>query len=320
MNRRYLRAVLAVAVFAGVAGCAGKPFSPAFQPQVGDRHYVDIATDTSIRISLQGLGADLTITNTVDMGLDMTVTEVRPEGGAKMEVTIGKVNLRQGAPKIAGMDLGALMGEAQRATSRAFAKARGHKFTVTVMPDGTPIPGEGMRGLAESVLEGAGLDEMSEMGAQLARDAVTQGLSAESLEQSVRQIFAGYRGLPTKVGEAWTKNESIDVPMPIQAAATYTLESLDEASFGVSRSAQMAASGLPRDLPGMADLPTGVNLDLKLHGLGNSTLRMDRQSTWPKAIETNFDLKGMLTAGGPGGGMTIDMSILGKETITVTRM
>lgn len=178
----------------------------------------------------------------------------------------------------------------------------GHKMTVTVDKDGKVLATKGAKELAAKVTEG------NPGGEQIKSLLETQLTSMNGIQG----LINFYPKQIVKIGDSWTRTDTVKGQMPMVVNNTYTLK---ERTNGMSI---VTVSGTSKTLEGGGMELQGMKIGYDLSGTTSGTIEINDKTGLLNKGNQLVKMSGKMTmSGGPIGDMSADMKV---ETDVVTEL
>lgn len=296
-------------LLAAIAACSGEQGGDGagntadlrLRLKQGERLRVWSLTEQEIRQSMLG---ELGITQRIGLATTYDVLGVDSAGVATLRVVYDSLAFMQDGA-IGHVEYSSADTSAQAPPlASGFAAMIGLGFTIRMGTDGRVLEIMGADSLREQIVRrlaeqrsSAGMPSMN-MG---------QGVSPESLKESIEQGLAMYPGRPIRPGDTWTRSTATLQGFPLKGETEYTLKSVDGdiATIGVEGKMEQDPD---------ADMIGAKGFTYELAGTQEGTMKIDMKNGWVIESEIQQELSGTFSVKGSTGGGKYPVSVEGKSS------
>ncbi len=243
---------------------------------------------------------------TVERGLEFAVKEVSPEGVHTVEVTFERIKANLQSPRMRAEYDSENPPDSVPVMLRTFAALAGKTLVLEIDSSGRVLKVEGTDKLIAAIMEGSGGKALFSW----------QQLESEFGEAALKRRFGEwleiYPDKPVRVGDSWTRERALPVPVPITTQVEMELTGR-QGGIAELHVTTEAVTGEGGEMVQAG--PAKIRYDMEAHGEG--TLRVKETTGWivegrlTQKVEGDREVR-------PPGSEAMNIPISAQVTTTIT--
>jgi len=290
-----------------LSGCsAGKSFTLAFAPEVGEKRILEVDNDFAVAFTVLGQTASAGVRG--GRRMLVKVTDVAPDGLVSMSMTFTEVRLDADLGAMDAFDFvdGASLDPGDYRD--VIQGVVGETVNLKLTPDGEIRYIMGIHDLPDRLLHKAEVPYGPKRNtlAKLLKDEFSQS----TFEEGVTEIFSAYRSAPTKEGDTWQETQSIATEFPVELRNNFVLTSLQGGAAQVRSTINVSGNESVE-----SEILPGLSATVSLSGTGASDYRLNTDTTWLEEYTSHIDVPGSASVSIPGlGSITMNLKLVGSSS------
>jgi len=274
----------------------------------GDRYYMPAVTEQTMTMDMMGMLMD--VSSKITFGSEYYVEDVDENQIATMGVTYKDIAFKMDVAGGPEAEQSIVYDSKKQITptdpaAQVFAAMVGKSFKVKIASNGRIEEVQGLKEIISDVISVAGA------GAAMSFEGL---IDEKSLRKSMGLMFDIYPDKPVRIGDAWTKKDSIAMGfLNLEVAGTYTLQARSDGMSTIEVTSTIKAK------PGAA-LPGAGMMDvtINMNGTQKGTLVISEDSGWIKEGTITQNISGYIEMVNPATNETISMpmSVISKTSYT----
>ena len=261
----------------------------------------DYLLSTHFDMNMDMMSQKITTTGDVDYGYDLVVDDVNANGDRMITSTIKAVKFKLGSMGMTmGYDSKEVVDTAHQDPMssmfrKMFSSMIGKSFKMTITQKGEVKNLTGLTEMLDAMI--AGMPGTEEEKIKI-RQQVSQSFNSDQVAQTFSQGFTIYPDKPVKVGDSWTKNNTMGISgMKSATNITYTVKEVKSDEVIVDLKGTIISAKEENAKDSSATATTKPQMDLKGDEVGSMTINrstgLPSSSTINMTMKGNVDVKGM---------------------------
>lgn len=274
----------------------------------GDRYYMPSVNEMTMTMDMMGMSMDMSSNTT--FGFEFYVEDVDENQIATMDVTFKDIAFKANVAGAPGAAQSIVYDSKKQTTptdpaAKAFAAMVGKSYKMKLASNGRIEEVQGLKEILSSVAS------LVDAGSAVSFEGL---IDEKSIQQSMSLMFDIYPGKPVRIGDTWTKKDSIAMGfLNLEVAGTYSLQARSEgmSTVEVASTIKMKPGGV---FPGAGMMDATVNMS----GTQKGTFVISEDSGWIKEGAITQNISGYMEMVNPATNETISMpmSFISKTSYT----